>query len=884
MLTVNDIRQKFLEYFKKHNHQEIPSSSLIPRDDPSLLFTNAGMVQFKKVFTGQETRNYLRATTAQKCLRVGGKHNDLENVGRTARHHTFFEMLGNFSFGDYFKKEAIQFAWVFITEELNLSKEFLYITIYKDDNDAYDIWVNTIGVEPNRIYRMGEKDNFWSMGDTGPCGPCSEIYFDQGETFCCGDNCGIGTCDCDRFLEIWNLVFMQYEQLPSGERVILPKPSIDTGMGLERIVAICQQKSSNYDTDLFQPIIQYMASIAGVHYKKHEETDTALRVIADHSRAIAFMIADGILPSNEGRGYVLRRLIRRAFRFGKQIGMNQPFLYKTVNKVVEIMGDIYTELYSRSEFMSRVVFDEEERFSITLDKGLILLEAELNALKEKNTKELPGDIAFKLYDTYGFPLDIINDIASKQHVTVDEANFQHLMQEQKERARSQWKGSGEKRIEACFQTLLEDGIQSEFIGYENLSGTGRIVALLDIDGLPIEELPTKSSGYVITDMTPFYGTSGGQTGDIGLLSTITGKTQVVDTLKPATNLIVHVVTVTSGTILLDQEALLVVSESERLDTARNHTCTHILQSVLQTILGDHVRQAGSLVSPTRLRFDFTHIAPLTEEEIHAIELQVNTIIMANLPLTVEFMDQQSALEKGAMALFEEKYGNIVRVVTIGSENQTASIELCSGTHLTSTGQAGCFIIVSETGIAAGVRRIEAITGRNTLTYIKEYQKQLSTTAAILKTKPEKVVEKVTSILSENKNLQKTVDTLESSSLSNQGKHLLDNLTRINNIDVLIANLKNFSLKALRDIMDDIRSKLPSGIVCLASTEGTKVHLLLYVSKDLHHKFTASELIKKIVVPIHGAGGGRPDQAQAGGTNPSGLSETFELLKNILKDQ
>lgn len=884
MLTANDIRQRFLEYFKKYNHQEVPSSSLIPRDDPSLLFTNAGMVQFKKIFTGQEKRNYTCATTAQKCLRVGGKHNDLENVGRTARHHTFFEMLGNFSFGDYFKKEAIQFAWKFITEELNLSTEYLYITIYKDDNEAYDIWVNFIGIEPDRIYRMGEKDNFWSMGDTGPCGPCSEIHFDQGEKFCCGDNCGIGTCDCDRFLEIWNLVFMQYEQLPSGERVPLPKPSIDTGMGLERITAIFQQKSSNYDTDLFQPIIQYMATIAGVSYKEHEEIDTALQVIADHSRAIAFMIADGILPSNEGRGYVLRRLIRRAFRFGKQLGMKEPFLYKTVSKVIEIMGEIYTELYTRSAFMSRVVYDEEERFSTTLDKGLVLLEAELMALTEKNSKELSGDIAFKLYDTYGFPLDIINDIASKQSFTVDVTRFQDLMHEQKERARKQWKGSGEKRIEACFQTLIEDGMQSEFVGYENLSGTGRIVALLDVDGLPVEELSTKSSGYVITDVTPFYGTSGGQTGDIGTLNTPTGKTQVVDTLKPANNLIVHVVTVTSGSILLDQEALLVVSESERLDTARNHTCTHILQAVLQTVLGEHVRQAGSLVSATRLRFDFTHISPLTEEEIYIIESKVNTIIMANIPLTVEYMEQQAALEKGAMALFGEKYGNIVRVVTIGSEQELASIELCGGTHLQSTGQAGCFIVVSETGIASGIRRIEAVTGRNTLVYIKQYQKELSTTAAILKTKPEKVFEKVTAIISENKSLQKNFDALEVKSLSNQGKHLLDNLIKINNIDLLTASLKNLSLKALRDVMDDIRSKLPSGIVCLASTEeDTKVHLLLYVSKDLHNTFTASNLIKKIVPPIHGSGGGRLDQAQAGGTNPSGLPDMFELLKKYIRD-
>lgn len=881
MLSANEIRRRFLEYFKEKQHQELPSSSLIPRDDPSLLFTNAGMVQFKKIFTGQKKCTYSRVTTSQKCLRVGGKHNDLENVGRTARHHTFFEMLGNFSFGDYFKKDAIMFAWTFITEELQLPKDNLYITIFKNDDEAYELWIQLTGIDPSRIYRMGEKDNFWSMGDTGPCGPCSEIHFDQGETFSCGSTCGIGTCDCDRFLEIWNLVFMQYDQLATGERVALPKPSIDTGMGLERIAAICQGKSSNYDTDLFQPLIQYMAKLANIQYKQHEETDTALRVIADHSRAIAFMIADGILPSNEGRGYVLRRLIRRAFRFGKQIGMKEPFLYKITSHVVAIMGGTYPELLARSDFMSRVTFEEEERFSITLDKGLNILESELKTLTFTKNNQLSGEVAFKLYDTYGFPLDIINDIASKRGFYVDEPGFEDLMQEQKERARKQWKGSGEKNITSRFQSLLEDGIQSEFFGYDVVTGNGRIVALLDVDGISVEQLSIGSSGYLITDRTPFYGESGGQTGDIGTISTSSGNAQVIDTLKPSANLIVHVVTIDTGLILLDQEATMIIADAKRLDTARNHTCTHLLHAALQQVLGPHVRQAGSLVSPTRLRFDFTHISPVTKEELYAVEEHVNTTIMANLPLMTEFIEQQTAIEKGAMALFGEKYGNIVRVVTIGTDNHTASIELCGGTHLNHTGQAGCFIILSETGIASGIRRIEAVTGKNALTFIKQQQEELLKTAAILKTKTEAVAEKVTELTLENKMLKKSLTALESQNRSHYGNQLINNSIEINNVQLITETFTDINLKVLRDIMDDVRSKISSGIICLAATEHNKVHLLLYISKDLHHRFTASELIKKLTIPIHGSGGGRPDQAQAGGTNPAGLSDVFKLLNNYI---
>ena len=757
MLTANEIRHRFLEYFKKHGHTEVASSSLIPRDDPSLLFTNAGMVQFKKIFCGQEKRDYVRATTSQKCLRVGGKHNDLDNVGRTARHHTFFEMLGNFSFGDYFKEDAIRFAWTFITEDLKLPKDRLYITVYKDDDEAFELWQKVAGVAPERIFRLGEKDNFWSMGDTGPCGPCSEIHFDQGADMACGPDCGIGKCDCDRFLEIWNLVFMQFEQLPDGSRVPLPRPSIDTGMGLERIAGVCQGVRSNYDTDLFQVFINYMAELAGVRYRDNADNDTALRVIADHSRAIAFMIADGILPSNEGRGYVLRRLIRRAFRFGRLMGMQEPFLYKTALKVVEVMGEDYPELRARADFMARVTREEEERFSSTLDKGLSMLEEEMDALADKGEKIIPGETAFKLYDTYGFPLDIVNDVAEKRGFKADEAGFNEYMHQQKQRARAAWKGYGEKDIASRFQGLLEDGLKSEFFGYTALTGVGRVVALLDDDGLPVEALPSGSLGYVVTDQTPFYGASGGQCGDTGLLTAPAGSAKVLDTLKPSADLTVHHIEVDGGTLLSDQEVVLTVTESIRLDAARNHTCTHLLHAALRRVLGDHVRQAGSLVTPDRLRFDFSHIAPMTPEELAAVERDVNAAIMADYPLTAKLMGQQAAIDMGAMALFGEKYGDTVRVVTIGNPDHTESVELCGGTHLHSTGQAGSFVILSESGIAAGTRRIEAATGWNALKHARAMSEELHQLAAMLKTQPGGLVAKLDGLQKENRGLRKDLE-------------------------------------------------------------------------------------------------------------------------------
>ncbi|WP_294485341.1 alanine--tRNA ligase [uncultured Mailhella sp.] len=879
MLTAKEIRRKFLDFFAKNGHAIVPSSSLVPKDDPTLLFTNAGMVQFKKLYLGQERRSYRCAATSQKCLRVSGKHNDLENVGRTARHHTFFEMLGNFSFAYYFKREAITFAWKFVTEELHLPADKLYVTVYENDDEAYNLWQEIAGMPADHITRMGEKDNFWTMGDTGPCGPCSEIYIDQGEDMSCGPNCGIGKCDCDRFLEIWNLVFTQYDQKEPGVRVPLEHPNIDTGMGLERIAAVCQGKRSNFDCDLFQDIIQYAASIAGVKYSfsapDTNDVDTALRVIADHSRAAAFMIADGILPSNEGRGYVLRRLIRRALRFGTLMGLHEAFLYKTVGKVVEVMGDDYPELREHADFISRVVFEEENRFRVTLDKGLALLDSELEALSAAGKTVIPGDVAFRLNDTYGFPLDIVSDVAYKRGFTVDEEGFAEKMQEQRARARAAWKGSGEKDLAARFRGLLEEGMQSEFVGYDTLKTNSRIVALLDEDALPVEKLETGAKGYVVTGHTPFYGASGGQSGDTGVLTTEEGKARVTDTLKPMPTLTVEQIEVTEGVIRAEQEVDMEVTEGDRIAAARNHSCTHLLQAALRKVLGSHVHQAGSSVGPDHLRFDFTHIAAMTDEEIAAVEREVNAMIMADYPVTTREMDHDEAVKSGAMALFNEKYGDKVRVVSMGAEGvEPCSMELCGGTHLSRTGQAGCFVILSEGGVAAGVRRIEAATGWNAYNIMNERRSELNALGALLKVRSSDLASRVEAMQKEIKTLRKELDKAQAASRGD----VMSAVEEIAGVKVLAVKAGAMNVKALREMMDDVRSKMPSGVACLVSEDNGKAQMILYVSKDLHDRFTAPALIRDVAAAIGGSGGGRPDQAQAGGSNPEGIDEAFKILK------
>ncbi|MDR0239456.1 MAG: alanine--tRNA ligase [Deltaproteobacteria bacterium] len=883
MLTAREIRWRFLEYFRVHGHEIVASSALIPRDDPSLLFTNAGMVQFKKVFLGQEQREYQRAVTSQKCLRVSGKHNDLENVGRTARHHTFFEMLGNFSFGDYFKEEAIRLAWNFVTEELKLPRDKLYVTVFREDDEAADLWQSVAGLKPERIFRMGEKDNFWAMGDTGPCGPCSEIYYDQGPAMVCGPDCGIGQCDCDRYLEIWNLVFMQYDQVTPTERINLPRPSIDTGMGLERIAAVCQGKQSNYDSDLFQEFIQFTASLAGQSYKAgNEDVDTALRVIADHSRAAAILIFDGVLPSNEGRGYVLRRLIRRACRFGRLIGMQEPFLHKVALKVSEVMGEDFPQGAVSTKFMDQAVRAEEERFSLTLDKGLSLLEDELAKLAASKSATVPGIMCFTLYDTYGFPLDIVNDIAEKRGFLVDEQGFAAHMREQKERSRAAQK-SGLFGVEGkdplrIFQPLLDANIVCDFTGHGCLSDDGRVLALLHAQGESADALEEGAAGFVVTNVTPFYGASGGQAGDTGMLRSFTGQAKVTDTLWPAPELVVHQIVVTSGEMLPEQTVYLEVDKEKRLASARNHSCTHLLHAALRRVLGEHVQQAGSLVAPDRLRFDFSHIKAMTPEELAVVEQEVNRAILADLPVEAAVMRREEAEAAGAIALFGEKYGEQVRVVRIGDGEST---ELCGGTHLSATGEAGFFAILAESGIAAGTRRIEAATGWNAFGLFQNQRQELETIAGQLKSRPGELAPKVAALQKETRSLRKELEQAGQAS-AGQGD-IMAGLTSVEGIPLLAVRVENLPIKALRELMDKARSRMPSGVACLASAEDGKASLILYVSKDLHAKFTAPDLIRQLAPSVGAAGGGgRPDLAQTGGSDPAGIEKAFEKLRDLLK--
>ena len=875
MMTANEIRAKFLEFFVANGHQQVSSSPLVPREDPSLLFTNAGMVQFKKVFLGQDKPGYKRATTSQKCLRVGGKHNDLENVGRTARHHTFFEMLGNFSFGDYFKEDAIRFAWTFLTEVIGLDKSRLYATVYLDDDEAHGLWKKVAGLSDERIYRLGEKDNFWSMGDTGPCGPCSEIMYDRGAEIACGPDCGIGSCDCDRFLEIWNLVFMQYDQIDKETRVALPRPSIDPGMGLERIAAVVQGVHSNFDIDLFQTIIATAASIANVTYGDNDEHDTALRVIGDHSRSVAFLLADGVMPSNEGRGYVLRRLIRRALRFGKLIGLSDPFLYKTAGTVVDVMGDAYPELVASREFMERVVREEEERFGVTLDKGLAILGEELDRMEAAGEKTITGQFAFKLYDTYGFPLDIVNDVAGKRGIVADEDGYRASMAEQKARAKKAWKGSGETDPAVLFLELLESGMKSRFVGYETLFAQSRVNALISAEGQAVERLTVGETGYMVSAVTPFYGESGGQAGDVGKVSTLTGDAAVLGTVKAGPELTAHHIRVETGEILLDQEAELAVDAPTRMATARNHTTTHLLHKALKNVLGGHVNQAGSLVAPDRLRFDFTHVSAMTPEELSRVEDEVNAAILLDAPVVTEVLAIEAARAKGATALFGEKYGDEVRVVEVPG----VSMEFCGGTHLSATGQAGSFLILSEAGVAAGTRRIEAATGFNALAQMRAMRGERDGALHLVKARPGELVSRVKKLQDEIKALGKEKEQLAAKLASGQGRDLLSGLEEIGGVKVLCAKVDAPNVKALREAMDDLRSKVPSGVVAIAAEqEGGKVSLIVAVSKDLHGRFTAPALIKDAAAAVGGSGGGRPDMAQAGGTDPAGIDEAFSRLK------
>lgn len=878
-MTGNELRKKFLDYFNKYEHQVVRSSSLVPADDPTLLFTNAGMVQFKRIFLGEEKRDYVRATTSQKCVRAGGKHNDLENVGYTARHHTFFEMLGNFSFGDYFKKDAIEFAWDLLVNGYQLPKEKLWVSVFLDDDEAYDIWHKQIGVPENMIVRLGEKDNFWSMGDTGPCGPCSEIHIDRGEAFGCGQpDCQVG-CDCDRYLEIWNLVFMQFNRDEQGTLTPLPKPSIDTGMGLERIASIVQNTPTNYETDLILPIIEKTEKLSHKRFGEDTAVDVAMKVIADHSRSAAFLIGDGVLPSNEGRGYVLRRILRRAIRYGRQIGLNRPFLHETAGVVFGIMKDAYPELYDASAFITNVLQNEENRFSETLDNGLRLLNDTLVELTAAGEKIIPGAIVFKLYDTFGFPVDIVRDVIRDQSFEIDQAGFDAAMAAQRAQSRSV---AAFTETGAAFKKLTAAGFISEFVGYHQQEASATI-ALLVRDGEAVSEAGEGDVVEVVTPVTPFYGESGGQAGDTGTIvvgnDEPAGMLAVTDTAKDPTGLIIHQAIVTSGQIKQGDTVTLRVDSTSRGDTARNHTATHILHAALRQVLGDHVKQAGSLVASDRLRFDFTHFSQIEPEDLDRIETFVNARIRENVLVKTAEMGAEEAMKSGATALFEEKYGDRVRVISLNDFSR----ELCGGTHTGRTGDIGLFKIISEASVASGVRRMEAVTGGAALAHIQASEGVLRSVSRLIKEKPETIALRVEKMLAQQKALEKELNQLKSQMAAKSVEDITDDIQQIGEINVVAKKVTVDNPAALRELADKFKDKIKSGVVILGSAAGKKVMLVAVVTKDLTGRLHAGKIIKAVAGVVGGGGGGRPDMAQAGGSKPEKLSDALGLVSQLVKD-
>ncbi|WP_155877610.1 alanine--tRNA ligase [Desulfuromonas sp. AOP6] len=877
-MTGNDIRARFLKFFEDRGHTVVSSSSLVPHNDPTLLFTNAGMNQFKDLFLGREKRPYVRAASSQKCVRAGGKHNDLENVGRTARHHTFFEMLGNFSFGDYFKKEAIAFAWEFLTVDLKLDKSRLYVTVFTDDDEAADIWHEQEGVPRERIYRFGEKDNFWSMGDTGPCGPCSEIFWDNGPEVGCGSpDCAVG-CDCDRYMEIWNNVFMQFDRSADGTLTPLPKPSVDTGMGLERITTVMQGVKSNYDTDLLRTLIAYVEDLAGKRYGAVTSDDVSMRVIADHSRATAFLIADGVLPSNEGRGYVLRRIMRRAMRHAKMLGFQEPMLYRTAQRVMEQMQGAYPELAERRDYVAKVVLNEEERFMQTLDNGLRILNEAVEKLKKQGATVLPGDVVFQLYDTFGFPVDLTADIVEAEHFTLDEAGFEACMEKQRQKAREHWKGSGEEAIAAIYRQLVEEGMRCEFTGYGALTDYGTILAILK-DGQRLEEAREGEEVEIITSVTPFYGESGGQVGDRGEISTGLGHGQILDARKPIAELTVHQVRVLSGTLRQGDAADLKVDGDIRQATALNHSATHILQAVLVDILGDHIKQAGSLVTPERLRFDFIHFSPLSKDELLRVEREVNRRIRENQKIETREMAHQEAVSAGATALFGEKYGDTVRVVRVGE----FSMELCGGTHAQAAGDIGLFKILQESGIAAGVRRIEAVTGPRALEAVQQQEEYLDSLATLVKSNRDQLAKRVQKLLEQQKVLERELESLQGRLQSGQADQLLGQVKEVAGVRLLATRVAAMDGKTLRELADQLRDKLQSGVLALGCDYEGKANLLVAVTKDLSGRLHAGQLIKALAEKVGGKGGGRPDLAQAGGSQPENLEAALNDVEALVAE-
>ena len=873
-MTGNEIRRQFLEYFKKHNHKVVRSSSLVPQNDPTLLFTNAGMVQFKRIFLGEEKRDYARAATSQKCVRAGGKHNDLENVGYTSRHHTFFEMLGNFSFGDYFKEKAIEFAWDLLVNGYCLPKDKLWITIYLDDDEAHNIWHKNIGVPENRIVRLGEKDNFWSMGDTGPCGPCSEIHIDRGEKFGCDKpDCMVG-CECDRYLEIWNLVFMQCNRDASGKMSQLPKPSIDTGMGLERIASVVQNVPTNYDTDLISPIIKKTESLSEKRLGDSPEADVAMKVIADHSRAAAFLIGDGILPSNEGKGYVLRRIMRRAIRYGRNIGLTRPFLHKTADTVFDIMKSAYPELSDAAVFITNVIKNEEIRFSETLDNGLKLLNDAISDMKIKGVSIVPGHLIFKLYDTYGFPVDIVKDIVRDEKMMLDMEGFDTDMEEQRSKSRSV---SAFFSVGDAYKNLSAKGIKPGFTGYDELSCDSKVLVLVE-NGNEVQEATCGNDVEIVTEITPFYGEAGGQSGDAGK---ITGKNfdmSVSDTIKDPAGLIIHKGKIISGKVKKGETVTLAVDKAKRNAIACNHTVTHILHFVLRQVFGDHIKQAGSLVSSNKLRFDFTHFSQVDAQTLNKIETLVNERIRENTRVETIEMDAEEAFKTDATALFEEKYGDRVRVVSLASFSK----ELCGGTHTNRTGNIGLFKIIGESSIASGVRRIEALTAGYALAYMQNTSKILQDTARLIKEKPEAVAQRIEKILASQKSTEKELEKLKKAIVSGSADNIENEIKSINGIKVLVKKVSVDSPAALRDLADKFKDRIKSGIIVLGCSAKSRVFLIVLVTKDLATRFNAGNIVKQIAAVVGGGGGGRPDMAQAGGTKPEKLDQALDKACEIIR--
>ena len=873
-----EIRKKFLDYFARKGHTVVPSSPLVPKGDPTLLFTNAGMVQFKGVFLGDEKRDYARATTCQRCMRAGGKHNDLENVGRTARHHTFFEMLGNFSFGDYFKKEAIEFAWEFLTVEMKLPKEKLWVTVFETDDEAGAIWKKTAALPDERIVKMGEKDNFWSMGDTGPCGPCSEIHYDQGPKAGCGrPDCKIG-CECDRYLEIWNLVFMQYDRDAEGKLNPLPRQSIDTGMGLERLAAVMQGKLTNYDTDLFTPIIGRIEELSSVKYGSDAESDVSIKAIADHARAITFLMADGVLPSNEGRGYVLRRIIRRAARHGRFLGMKEPFIHRVNETVVAAMGEVYPEIIRAKDLIARATRGEEERFFETLERGLAMLDTEVRGLKERKETVIPGSFAFKLYDTFGFPVDLTADIIRKDNLSVDEEGFNRLMGEQKKMARASWKGlEGRESSQELYRSLANAGLKSSFVGYHMDAVSSRVLCLIK-NGQTVDSAFSGDEVELIAEETPFYAESGGQTGDTGAIVGSGFTLKVTDTRRPVADLIVHYCKVEEGSINVDDTAELVIDVDARNATRRNHTATHILHAILRKTVGEHVRQAGSLVAPRSFRFDFSHFESLGPETLKKIEAEANRAILANKEVRTDVLSYQEAVEKGALAFFGEKYGEVVRMVQV----EGVSAELCGGTHVKRTGDIGLIKITGEGSVAAGVRRLEAVTGEAALDYITQAEDALREASQLLKAPRTEVADKIRKLFDDAKELEREIERLKSKEKAGAAGALIDSVKKVGDVNVLAAKVSG-DAKELREMADALRQKIGSGIVVLAAEQDSKALILAAVTRDLSDRYSAGEIIKRLAPVIGGKGGGKPDMAQAGGPEPGNIGKALEELYKTLQE-